>query len=106
VRVYVAAAYSRGSVVANVRAAVAAADRLWEAGFVPFVPHLSLLYDLIAPKPYSAWLEYDLAWLACCQALVRLPGESPGADREVAAARAQEIPVFLSVDALLARYRS
>ncbi len=101
-RVYVAGPISRGDQAANVRQAIDAADALLVVGYVPFVPHLAHLWHLLYPHGYEEWMRWDAAWLAQCQALVRLPGESPGADREVAWARSHSIPVFCSVSALLA----
>ena len=43
---------------------------------------------------YERWLEYDMEWLTACDALVRLPGESKGADREVARAKELGIEVY------------
>jgi hypothetical protein len=41
--------------------------------------------------------------LAHCDAVLRLPGASSGADQDVAIARERGIPVYLSVDDLPAR---
>lgn len=90
--VYVAGPYSSPNPVANTRRAVQVGHRLILDGNVtPFVPHLSLLADIISPMPYEAWLAYDLDVLEHCDAVLRLSGESAGADREVAAAN---VPVF------------
>ena len=43
------------------------------------------------------WLNYDLPILDKCQALLRLPGESVGADIEVRHANASHIPVFHTI---------
>jgi hypothetical protein len=78
-----------------VHRAVAAAERLRRAGIVPVVPHLAVLWEMIAPgADYEGWMALDLALLERCDALVRLPGASAGADREVAHARARRIPVL------------
>lgn len=98
--VYVAGPYTQPFPAINALKAIAAADELVDRGFTPFVPHLSLLWDTASPKPYGFWLAYDLAWLAKCDALLRLPGESPGADREVARAHEFDIPVFHTIDDL------
>lgn len=95
--VYVAGPYTQGDPVLNVRAAVAAADELLNLGLVPFVPHLSHLWHTISPKPYDAWIRLDLYWLRKCDALLRLPGPSHGADAEVAYAVDLGIPVYYSV---------
>ena len=46
--------------------------------------------DADAFAEYETWMEYDLAWLGACEALLRLPGHSPGADREVRYALGRE----------------
>lgn len=58
-----------------------------------YVPHVSLLSDIIMPQPYGAWLELDFAIVERSTAVVRLPGVSPGADRECALAASLSIPV-------------
>lgn len=86
--------------VLNVRAAILAGDEVWKAGFTPFVPHLSHLWHTVSPHPYDDWLALDMEWLAVCDILVRLPGESAGADEEVEYARERGIPV-MSLEELL-----
>jgi len=100
-RVYIAGPYTQGDPVVNVRRAVHVADALLDAGLLPFVPHLSHLWHLIHPRPYEDWLAYDLGWLAACDVLLRLPGESKGADVEVQKARRLGLPVFYDAEALL-----
>lgn len=96
-RVYVAGPYTNGDVGANVRAAILAADELLTAGHVPFVPHLAHFWHLVTPRRYEDWLALDLAWLPLCEAVLRLPGYSLGADREVARARELGLPVYSRV---------
>lgn len=103
---YVAGPISRfapgGSQFLNAREGVLVAERLRAAGLVPFCPHLSALWELITPVPYEAWMELDFAWIERCDALLRMPGESPGADREVAFAREHGVEVFDNEPELLA----
>ncbi len=94
VKVYVAGPYSKGDVAVNVRNAIFAADQLREAGFAPFLPHLTHFWHLVVPRPYADWLDLDNQFIPCCDALLRMPGESSGADKEVALARSLNIPVF------------
>ena len=101
-RVYIAGPYSKGDVILNIREAIYAADWLLAGGHVPFVPHLTGFWHAIAPKPYESWLAYDMEWLKVCDAVLRLPGESSGADKEVAEARRLGVPVFESVPELFA----
>ena len=103
-KVYVAGPMTGNTMVANVRRAIVAADALLEAGHAPFVPHLFYFWNQIREHSYEMWMDLDLRWLKACDAIVRLPGESPGADREVAAARHLAIPVFEGVDAFLSEH--
>jgi nucleoside 2-deoxyribosyltransferase len=100
--VYIAGPLTTGDTIANVRAAIDAAAQLMDAGFHPFVPHLSVLTELVHPMPYERWLEADFAWILKCGSLLRLNGPSKGADREVEFAKGKSIPVFYSVSELIA----
>jgi len=107
VYVYVAGPYSIGDKNENVKKAITAADELSKIGFVPFVPHLTHYWDAILPHEYKFWMDYDSQWLKKCDALLRLPGESKGADLEVQICKEQiKIPVFYSVAALEQSYFS
>jgi len=101
VRVYIAGPITKGNQFVNVREAILAGDRVREAGHVPFVPHLNALWELISPRPYQDWLTMDFAWISQCEALIRLPGESHGADQEVAHAEKVGIPVYHGVEAFV-----
>ena len=100
--VYVAGPMSKGPLIDHVRHALAAADRIIAAGGAPYLPQLSVFHELVSPHEYETWLELDFAWIERCDALLRLAGESMGADREVKHARSIGKQVFLDVAALLA----
>lgn len=100
--VYVAGPLSVGDTAANVRHALQDADFLLASGFHPYVPHLSHFWHLLFGHPYDVWMNLDRTWLSCCDALFRLPGESPGADVEVAEAEHLGIPVFYTLSDLFA----
>src|SRR5690242_6807787 len=87
---------------ARVNAAIEAGEDLIAAGFLPFVPHLFARWDSYSAHRYEFWMGMCIAWLGQCQALYRLPGHSPGADREVAWCEAHGVPVFRSVQELIA----
>ena len=93
-KVYIAGPLSHGDVAGNVHQAMDAAAALLEAGHAVYVPHLFHFMEVSHPQPYERWLSQDFAWIAASDALVRLPGESSGADREVAFARDRGIPVW------------
>jgi hypothetical protein len=79
------------------RRAMEAGAELMAGGLVPFVPHLSILWEISHPRSYEEWMSWDFAWLSRCDALYRVPGKSSGADREVEFARELGIPVFFEV---------
>ena len=54
--------------------------------------------------PHSVWLECDLPWVSVCDAVYRLPGESAGAEEECRFADREGIPVFYTLDALMAHF--
>ena len=99
--VYLAGPYTDDDPVANTNAAIALADRvLLEQLVTPIIPHLTMAWHLVSPKPYTEWMAYDLDVLARCDALLRFGGSSSGADSEMAFARSQGIPVFFTIATL------
>lgn len=75
----------------SLNAAVGVAATLLREGCAPFIPHLGFLADAI--EPGSDWRSWSTTWLGRCDVLVRLPGESVGADLEVKLARDIGLPV-------------
>lgn len=63
------------------------------AGYAVFVPHLSHFQNEEFPRPWQWWIDHDLEWLAVCNVLVRMSGESAGAEIEVQRADELVIPV-------------
>lgn len=99
--VYVAGPISKGPYWVNVRNGIEAGKKLHDLGMVPFIPMIDFLYVLVYPE--TTWeqnLEYDEQIILRCDALLRIPGESPGAEREVKFAREHNIPVFFDVESL------
>jgi len=83
------------------------ADRLYANGFIPFIPQLSFLWSVVTPfgsddEIYAARLPYDFAWVDKCDALIRLPGQSRGADAECVHADLTHKPVFTEFEKLVA----
>lgn len=99
--VYIAAPYSSNPVV-NTHDAITIAERLHGTELVTaYVPHLNLAWDLVRPHPADYWYSYDLAFLVRCDGVLRVPGDSPGADNEVVYALRNHIPVFYDEESLL-----
>ncbi len=97
--VYIAAPYSLGDTAQNIKNVLDAADALVELGYIPFIPHLCHFWHIHSQKPQSFWLGYGLVFLSLCDAVLRLPGKSDGADNEVAEAKTcLGIPVFYSLE--------
>jgi hypothetical protein len=97
VKVYIASPYTIGDVAVNVKKQIDVASILMDYGYAPFVPTLAHFQHLMYPRPYQDWLRCDVEWVKCCNALLRLPGTSKGADAEVAVAMDNGLPVFYSI---------
>jgi len=93
--IYVSGPYTKGDV------AILAAERLRIFGFIPYVPYLSHFWHLVFPHEHEYWMRLDLQWVKMCEALLRLPGESTGADREVKEAKSLGLKVYHSIDVLI-----
>lgn len=103
--VYIASPYTKGDVALNVRKSLEYADRLLEVGFIPYAPLLTHFWHLISPKPVDEWYRIDNEWVVRCDCLLRLQGESSGADKEVELAKSYGIPVFYSISELVKHER-
>ena len=101
IAVYIASPYTKGDVAVNVRESLLVADKLAELGYLPYPPLLSHFWHLLSPHPYEFWTELDLDWVLRCDCVLRLPGESSGADRECGYAERHLIPVFYSIEELV-----
>lgn len=102
-RVYIAGPISKGDINANVEEGIRVGLQLLDMGWAPFIPHASHHMDetaLCGTQRYEDWLSTDFAYIQTCHALLRLPGESDGADREVAYAKSLGIPVYFEVESL------
>jgi hypothetical protein len=105
-KVYIASPYTIGDQAANVRRQIDCFDELLKLDFVPFAPLFTHFQHLVHPADYEVWMNWDFEWVKCCDAILRLSGESPGADREVELAKAEGIPVFYSIEDLVAFFKT
>lgn len=119
-RIYIAGPISKGDLAANINQATDAFIELAQQGFAPLCPHWSAyskpVYQIgsdvycLATRSgndrlsHADWMGIDLPWVAVADAVLRLPGESTGADREVEEATRRGIPVFTSLDDLLLHF--
>ena len=95
-RVYIAGPYTLGDVVENVREAINAGEIVALEGHEVFIPHLTHFWHFVHKHSWEFWMHQDLSWLRCCDALIRLEGESKGADIEVREAEKLGIPIYYS----------
>ncbi len=70
---------------------IKAAHLAYHAGWHPVCPMLNGFWEMVvgaldptATDGAGGWMDYDISCLTRCDALLRLPGASEGADREVA----------------------
>lgn len=92
-RVYVAGPYTSDPEV-NTEYALWVGDQLLGLGFAPMVPHLTHFMHERRPQDYRVWMELDLSWMECADVVLRIDGESSGADEETALADELGIPVI------------
>lgn len=114
-RVYIAGPISKGDLAENIDKASDAYFELQKYGFAPLCPHWSC-YGAGATNisqggklsvwakarachtiAHHEWVDIDLSWVEASNAVLRLPGDSVGADREVVHAVSLGIPVFHSI---------
>lgn len=100
ITVYIASPYTKGDVAQNVRVQLDIADELMTIGLCPIVPLFTHFQHLHKPRPYEDWMRIDEEKVRRCDILLRLDGESVGADREVKLANSIGIPVAYSVEEL------
>lgn len=104
IRVYISCPMSLGDRVQNLAQAMIAMRELIGLGYAPWNPALTFFCEPFIDASHADWVDIDLPWVRQADAVLRLPGESRGADREVEAARVASIPVFESVPELLAHF--
>lgn len=103
--VYLAGPMTNGGRGFNMEAIHHAIDTqlmLIQNGFAPICPQLTTFCELLFPGrvPYKDWLDLDLTFVSMSDAVFRLPGDSVGADGEVAYAKSKGIPVVYSYSEL------
>lgn len=100
--VYVSGPLTTGMLTANVRRACEAGAALLRHGYAAIVPHTNVLWECIEPLTYDDWLRHDLELIRHVDVVLRLPGDSHGADVETEWAAVLGKPVYSSLEALLA----
>lgn len=92
--VYMAGPITKPCPLLNAKRAMLLWDRLRLKGFVPMCPHLSVLQQMCGPTlTHAEWLDHDFEVILRCDVVMRMPGESAGADMETDFAKHHGIPV-------------
>ena len=99
-KVYIASPYTIGNKERNVLRQIDVADKLMDLGFAPFWPLRSHYHHIEHARPYEDWMQLDFTWVLSCNAVLRLDGESEGADHEVEIAIYYGLPVFYGLEEL------
>lgn len=116
IRVYISGAIRKGNLADNIKRACDVGRAFAKLGYAIMVPHLSCYFDgpsvptdehydyeehygCVIPQAENSlnaveWLAIDLAWVEVSDIVIRINGESEGADREVEHAEMLGIPVF------------
>jgi len=102
-RVFICSPYTKPDPAVNINISVKMFNRLMDEGkCVPVNMLWTHFYHCIIPRSYEDWLAYCMSFLPLCHAVLRLPGESSGVEREINIANFLKIPVFDSVEDLYA----
>jgi hypothetical protein len=105
IKVFISSPYTIGDVAVNVRKSIDAFIKLKENSFIPFSPiAMSHFIQMVKEIEYDSWLEWDFEWVKTCDCVLRLPGISNGADKEVEEAKKNNIPIFYSIEKLIEYY--
>lgn len=92
--VFISAPYTHPDPIENTKVVCDAWFQLREHGFIPFAPHLSMLLHFHKPMNIQFWYDYDIEVMKRCDIVLRLQGNSIGADNEVKIAKEFGIPVY------------
>lgn len=104
--VYIASPYTIGDVAVNVKKQIDTADILIGLGYCPIIPLLSHFQHLLHPRPYEDWIKIDNELVLRSDVILRLDGESKGADAEVKLAILNNIPVVFSLEDLESLFKN
>ena len=104
-KVFISSPYTLGDKEENVKKSLEVANILIKKGFLPFAPLIYHYQHLLFPQTEEVWLAFDIDWMLECDVVLRLPGESVGADNEVKVAKENNIPVFYDIESLI-EYRN
>ncbi len=80
--VYVACPITLGDTADNIRNCVDVCERLWVKGYAWICPPLTVFFQMVHPHTHEEWMERSYALVQVIDCILRLPGQSVGADLE------------------------
>ena len=101
-RLYLSTPITLGNRTMNFATACNTQTELMRLGFAVLNPALSGQHPDAWNIPHDTWMENDYPWVAVADVVLRLPGESKGADMETRFAESLGIPVIHRYHDLLA----
>lgn len=104
IKVYIASTYTVGDVAVNVKSQLDVFDNLVSLGFAPYAPLWAHFQQIVHPLLYETWMNLAFEWIKVCDCVLRLDGESNGADREVEFAKEYAMKVFYTIEQLSKYY--
>lgn len=107
IKVFISGPYQNGGIEENLQILIDAANTLIDKGFNPLPLNLYChpIQTKHPRKRYHDWIDLTYEWVEKCDCLLRLPGESKGADGEVKRAEELGIPVFYGINDLILYYQ-
>lgn len=107
IKVFISGPYQNGGIEENLQILIDAANTLIDKGFNPLPLNLYChpIQTKYPRKRYHDWIDLTYEWVEKCDCLLRLPGESKGADGEVKRSEELGIPVFYNIDDLILYYQ-
>lgn len=97
-RVYLSGPITKGNGTRNFATAAEAQRLLMMEGAAVLNPMLSMMHPDAKNIPWETWIASDLPWVEVADMVIRLPGESKGADAECQHADKHGIPVWRAED--------
>lgn len=95
-RIYLSGPITKGDRTLNFATACSIHKELMERGFSVLNPMLSMMHPDAWVIDHETWLENDLPWVACADIVLRLLGESKGAEAECRLAELSGVEVTTS----------
>lgn len=98
-RVYIAGPISSDP-EKNLEIALDVTNQVIDKGHNPYMPNYNYYLEQKKSRDYELWMKLDDEWLRQCDAIYRIPGESPGADREMKVAKEIGLLIISQLDDL------